>query len=163
MASMPSETTQSDRTLAFRVLGRPRPKGSARPIKTADGRVFMEAPANAIEWQNKVTQAALQRCETRGWKISETGAFALRVKYFFGRPKSHYGTGRNREVLKPSAPAYPISRAVGDIGKLTRAIEDALTGVVYRDDSQIVEEALAVLYAPPGAAESALILITEID
>jgi hypothetical protein len=41
------------------------------------------------------------------------------------RPKAHYGTGRNAEVLKDSAPAAPGVKP--DTGKLARAVEDALT------------------------------------
>lgn len=53
------------------------------------------------------------------------------------RPKSHYGTGRNERVLKDSAPAAPGSTP--DAGKLARAVEDALSKVIYTDDSLLVD------------------------
>jgi Holliday junction resolvase RusA-like endonuclease len=53
------------------------------------------------------------------------------------RPKAHYGTGRNAEVLKDRAPAAPGVKP--DTGKMARAVEDALTGMLYRDDSLLVD------------------------
>jgi hypothetical protein len=50
--------------------------------------------------------------------------------------KGHYGTGRNADVLKPTAPAFPI--APPDATKLWRGFEDALTGVLWHDDSRVV-------------------------
>jgi Holliday junction resolvase RusA-like endonuclease len=43
--------------------------------------------------------------------------------------------------------------------KLARAVEDALTGVVWRDDAEIVAEGLAKLYGTPERVE---ISITEV-
>lgn len=41
-------------------------------------------------------------------------------------------------VLVEGSPRYPCSRTAGDIDKLSRSILDALTGIVYEDDSQVV-------------------------
>ena len=48
--------------------------------------------------------------------------------------QAHY---RTNGELKPSAPQHCTGR-IGDLSKLIRAVEDALTGVVYDDDAQIV-------------------------
>lgn len=61
----------------------------------------------------------------------------LRCVFWRPRPKSHYGTGRNERVLKPGSPAAPGSKP--DAGKLARAVEDALTHVIYTDDGLIVD------------------------
>jgi Holliday junction resolvase RusA-like endonuclease len=52
------------------------------------------------------------------------------------RPKTDWGTGRNAGRLKPRAPAWPLKRP--DSTKLVRAVEDALTGILWSDDSVIV-------------------------
>lgn len=72
---------------------------------------------------------------------------ALRVEMIFYslRPKGHFGTGRNEGIVKDSAPAYPAKKP--DVLKLARAIEDALTGVVWRDDSLIVDEYIGKRFA----------------
>lgn len=65
------------------------------------------------------------------------------------RPKWHYGTGKNSTILKADAPAYPAVKP--DVLKLARGIEDALTQIVWVDDSLIVTELLTKRYDPtPG-------------
>jgi Holliday junction resolvase RusA-like endonuclease len=64
------------------------------------------------------------------------GLLVAGFTFFLKRPLGHYGTGRNARVLKHSAPAAPA--VVPDVGKLARAVEDALSGITYTDDSRIV-------------------------
>ena len=40
--------------------------------------------------------------------------------------------------------------------KLARAVEDAMSGVVYRDDAQVVTEVLRKRYGEPARAEVAI-------
>lgn len=54
--------------------------------------------------------------------------------------KGHYGTGKNSGLLKDSTPVFKDTAA--DLSKLWRAVEDSLTGLVYKDDSQVVQLAL---------------------
>jgi len=61
----------------------------------------------------------------------------LQLEFCFPRPKHHWRTGRYANLLKDSAPYYHTSKP--DLDKLARAVADALTGVVYRDDSQIAK------------------------
>lgn len=56
--------------------------------------------------------------------------------FYFPRPKSHYGTGKNADKIKPSAPIFHVTKPDGD--KLFRALGDALKGVLYNDDSQVM-------------------------
>lgn len=73
------------------------------------------------------------------------------------RPKSHYGTGRNSEVLKDSAPAMPGVKP--DTGKMARAVEDALTGVLYVDDALLVDTYHAKRYCHRWEPERVLITV----
>lgn len=54
---------------------------------------------------------------------------------FFERPKTHT-VGRKGLVLKDGAPEFP--GRVGDVDKIERALLDALTGVLWDDDDQVV-------------------------
>lgn len=63
------------------------------------------------------------------------GAVDVEVTFYRARPAGHFGTGRNSQFVKDSAPAYPTTRP--DVDKLSRAILDALTGIVYTDDARI--------------------------
>lgn len=67
----------------------------------------------------------------------------LSVWIYRQRPKNHYNS---RGEVKPDAPRYPDVRP--DTVKLVRAIEDALTGVLFDDDARIVEHHLFKHFGP---------------
>lgn len=69
--------------------------------------------------------------------------FELQIVCYMPRRSGHYRPGTTQ--LLNSAPLTPAVKP--DLGKLVRAIEDALTGVVYDDDSRIVREVLEKRYA----------------
>lgn len=112
------------------VPGVPVPAGSHRAFLIA-GRARI-APANKMQrsWQRVVSE-----CAAEAWQDREPilGSVFLDVVFHFSRPKSHYKTSG---YLKKSAPICCATRP--DLDKLLRAIGDALTGIVWRDDSQVV-------------------------
>jgi Holliday junction resolvase RusA-like endonuclease len=123
------------------------PKGKdGKPIERAGGGIIVntaDANKKAKPWQRDVAAAA---------SVQYDGPLLLgplRVELIFYRPrlKGHFGSGRNAEVLKDSAPAYPTSRP--DALKLARGVEDALTGIVWRDDAQIVDEMIGKRWGKP--------------
>jgi Holliday junction resolvase RusA-like endonuclease len=87
-----------------------------------------------------------------------TCAVDLSLKFWFQRPDSHYAMRRGQpRGLRRSAPVFRRKRP--DVLKLARAVEDALTGIVWRDDSQIVSERLWKGWFPgpyetPGLTET---------
>jgi len=62
---------------------------------------------------------------------------AITVKFYFGRPKSHYRTGKYAGELKPNAPTWHIKRP--DIDNLLKFIADSLNGVFWRDDTLVCQ------------------------
>ena len=58
------------------------------------------------------------------------------IEFRFCRPKGHYGTGKNAAILKSSAPKYHTVKP--DTTKLFRSTEDAMAGIIFRDDSQVM-------------------------
>lgn len=64
------------------------------------------------------------------------------------RPKSHFGTGRNADLLKPTAPRFPETKP--DISNVLKLVEDALKSRAFRDDSQIVGLTATKRYAVDG-------------
>jgi Holliday junction resolvase RusA-like endonuclease len=93
--------------------------------------------------------AALMEDETRrqGY-VRQDGdvGLAVEVTFFWPRPKNHYGTGRNERVLKASARPYKTTDP--DTTKLWRALEDALTGILWEDDNQVVSQLIREEYCP---------------
>lgn len=121
------------------VHGAGQPAGSKRHI--GQGRVI-DANPHARDWQWRVAQTAGQQLNRQ--RLLE-GPLRLSVRFYITRPKGHFGTGRNSGTVKPSAPPYPAKQP--DLTKLVRAVEDALTGLAWRDDAQIVQQTAAKLYA----------------
>jgi len=123
----------ADNSIRIEVQGVAQPAGSKRPFKRGDGSLGVrDANDNARVWKNQVADKAALAMYDRDMLC---GPLAMLVTFYVRRPRSHYGTGRNENVLKANAPYYPSTRP--DTLKLTRAVEDALTGIVYRDDAQI--------------------------
>ena len=133
----------------FVVYGDARPAGSKRAFKHPHtGKIVVtEMAKGAKPWRADVQAAALE--VFRGPLL--TGPLAVTFTIYRPRPAGHLGTGRNAGTVKDSAPAYPTTRP--DVLKLARALEDALQGIVYRDDSQIVDEFLHKRYGEPARAE----------
>jgi Holliday junction resolvase RusA-like endonuclease len=93
-------------------------------------------------WRQAVGAAALPLRPTvhlRGVAVE------VDVTFFLARPLNQQGTGRNAGIVKDSAPAAPV--VLPDVDKLARAALDALTGVAYEDDSQVVELRVRKRYA----------------
>ena len=129
--------------IAFFVPGVPRPGGSKNAFRNPHtGKIqVVESGKHTKEWRSNVRHFGY--CAYQDGEPLE-GPLRLSVLFTAVRPKCHYGSGRNADVLKDSAPAYPTTRP--DITKLLRAVEDALTGVLWLDDSQIVIQRAAKTY-----------------
>jgi len=140
--------------LSFVVLGRPQPAGSKRgiPIRRGGeltGRVAVVDDAkHSRSWKHDV--AVVARQAVGGAPVME-GPLELDVVFVVARPKGHYGTGRNLRQVGASAPALPTVKP--DVTKLLRAVEDALTGILWRDDAQVVDQRARKVYGWPERCE----------
>lgn len=126
----------------FVIMGQPRPAGSKRHI--GNGVVIDSSGEKGRNWRASIQ--AVAREQFTGELLR--GPLVVYMTFFAPRPKSHYGSGRNSGRLKDDAPQYPTGRP--DVLKLARAVEDALTGIVWADDGQIVDEILAKRYGEPA-------------
>jgi Holliday junction resolvase RusA-like endonuclease len=125
----------------FTVHGEPKGAGSKKAFRTPSGHMNVtESIKGSKAWQHQVAQVAAQAW---GGELLD-GPLVVHFDFYAPRPRAHFGTGRNAGTVKSSAPARPTTRP--DVLKLARAVEDALTGTVWRDDSQIVEERLSKHY-----------------
>jgi len=76
------------------------------------------------------------------------GPIRLDLIFVMKRPKKHYGTGRNADKLKSSAPKYHTIKP--DRDNLDKFVMDSLNGYLWRDDCQIVEGRIEKKYCDPG-------------
>lgn len=91
-----------------------------------------------------------------------TGPCSAIINYIFQRPKSHFGTGRNSEKLKPSAHPYPIKKREGDVDNLEKFVLDCGNGIIYDDDSQVVTVTHGKRYCELGEGPKTIIRIVEV-
>lgn len=135
--------------IIFTVNGLPATAGSKRafPFKRPDGSLGVNvSPDNkkAKPWMAAVAAEAREAYEGELLR----GPIELTVVFRLPRPQGHFGTGRNAGLVRDSAPRHPQVKP--DLLKMARAIEDALTGVIWKDDAQIVQEHLVKYYGEPA-------------
>ena len=143
--------TSQTEPIQFFVLGIPRPGGSKKGIYNARLKrvlIIKAGGQNEENWRQAVSAAALQ---AMGDRPPIACAVRCDITFVMPRPKGHYRTGKHADELRENAPTEHINRP--DRGKLLRSTEDAMTGIVWRDDSQVCDGRLQKLYGErPGAA-----------
>lgn len=60
---------------------------------------------------------------------------SLELVFYMARPKNHYRTGKNSDMLKDTAPEYHSGRP--DIDNLVKFVQDSLNAIYYKDDALI--------------------------
>ena len=135
-------------TIEFIVPGRPVPM--ARPRVTSRGTY---TPPRCRAYKEAV---ALCARSAMGGKDMLEGAVSVRVMFVFAVPTSwnkerrtEAACGRLAHVLKP------------DLDNMYKSITDAMIGIVYKDDSQIVEARIEKRYAG-RFAEGAYVSVREV-
>lgn len=126
--------------VSFTVYGKPEPAGSKKHV--GRGKIS-DANPRAQDYKNAVAAVAGSQYDASTDGLLE-GPLRLSVTVHVPRPKGHYG----KKGLLPSAPARPTTRP--DLTKLLRGIEDALTGVVWRDDAQVVSQHATKIFGEPA-------------
>ena len=141
-------------TLNFTVLGKPRPAGSKRAIPIKRGGVFTGKVAvkddstHGKPWRDSVAYAA-QEAMSEGDHELLTGPLGLGLTFYVARPASHYTKAQHK--ISRGAPRRPVTRP--DLTKYIRAVEDACTSIIWRDDAQIVTQVARKFYGSPERCE----------
>lgn len=136
-----------DDAIRITVYGTPQTAGSKRAYKRGNHINVVDDNPNSRAWKKQVAQYAGE--VMAGAKLLD-GPLELELRFYRSRPKGHLSKRTDVELV-PSAPAFPITRP--DTTKLIRAVEDALTGIVWRDDAQVVDQHAFKRYGAPERAE----------
>lgn len=144
------------RMITFFVHGLPKTAGSKRAFYKPGMRfpVIVDDCAKSKDWKHDVKMSALEHRPA----TLLTGPLRVELTFTLPRAKGHFGSGKNAAVLKPSAPMHHIIKP--DVLKMARAVEDALTGIIYADDSQICDERLLKWYGEQPGVEVRIYEIT---
>jgi crossover junction endodeoxyribonuclease RusA len=146
------------RTVSFFVPGTPATQGSKRAFipKGWTRAIIVEDCKRNKDWRGDVKSFALEATAGEVHDTDSRSAMVrLTIAFFMPRPKGHVG----RRGLLPSAPKRPTTKP--DCTKMLRSVEDALKGILWADDSQVVEQVISKHYAdetPPGAQVTVEIL-----
>jgi Holliday junction resolvase RusA-like endonuclease len=87
------------------------------------------------------------------------GPLRVDCYFYYGRPKSHYRTGRNAGILKDSAPLWKANGK--DRDNCDKFVLDALTGVFFRDDSQICDGRIIKQYSEIPRTEIYITILSD--
>ena len=142
----------------FTVFGKPQHGGSktAFPIRMKNGKmrcnVVDENEKEVRPWRNQIEMVA---AELMGDRPPFEGPLLLVATFYFERPKGHYGA----HGVKRSAPRYPTVRP--DTTKLLRPLEDALSGILWKDDALIVDQNAKKRYGDPPRVEVKMAVIVK--
>ena len=103
------------------------PRGKGRP-RFANGRTFTDAKTAGME--ELVRQVWLEAGRPR-----LEGPLALKLELHVARPKSHYRTNGELSALGVRT-LWPVRKP--DVDNALKLVADALNGLAYQDDVQIV-------------------------
>jgi crossover junction endodeoxyribonuclease RusA len=148
------------RELRFTVVGEPIPQGSTKSFvvrRKIDGRPMAVTTGDNPRtkgWRQTLANCAaleLQRAENRG--LFFTGSVELVVTFYLPRPKAL------RTARKAGEAFAHVKKP--DLDKLTRAAKDALTRVVWGDDSQVTDLLARKRYCAEGEHPRVEVLVRE--
>lgn len=133
--------------LHLTVYGTPMPAGSKKAFSGGGKAWVTDANPKSRPWKNQVAQVA---GEVMAGRPLLDGPLRATFIFYARRPNGHY-KGSGGLSAKGKRTPLPVTRP--DVLKLARGVEDALSGVVYRDDAQIVDETLLKRYGEPERVE----------
>ena len=125
--------------IEFTVYGIPEAQGSTRAfIPKGWGRPVVTSTNKKVKpWRQEIARTA---AEAPGMKcfLRKDGGVSVSLSFLLPRPES-------------LAKKYTVANKRPDIDKLVRAVLDALTGIAYEDDSQVVKLDVSKAYGlQPG-------------
>lgn len=140
-------------TIEFTVFGKPAPAGSKRGFLVKGRVIITDANKNAKPWKALVSDAAIGAMVNGRVHELLRGPLVLEATFYFPRPKGHFRVRRGEPTgeLREGVPLYPTGRP--DTTKLLRALEDACTGIVWKDDAQVVNQWVRKMYGEPARCE----------
>ncbi len=123
--------------MRFTVLGTPQPQGSIRVFMIGGKPRLTSANPLMHSWRQEVGMAALR--ERPADEIYAARHIPVRAEFSF--------------TIEPPKKKRLFPSVKPDIDKLCRAVNDALTGVLWVDDGQVVEMVARKIYGSPAKTE----------
>lgn len=128
-------------SISFKVYVNPVPQGSMKAFVIGGRARVTSANKNLKPYRQEVAGAATTEAEHQGFFAPKHVPVIVTYRFYIERPPS-IPKKRTRLVVKP------------DLDKLIRSTTDALTGILYADDAQIIGyDRTAKHYGSPARVE----------
>lgn len=148
--------------LSFFVSGTPSTQGSkvsfvSKHARRRDGKHFVVTKDDNRKLQNWRSSVA--------WHARQAGArvlagpLALELTFVMPRPKAHHVAGDYARPVRQGMPVWVDKKP--DSVKLARAVEDALSGVCWNDDAQVVRHVIVKRYREHGEVCGVLVSVSK--
>jgi Holliday junction resolvase RusA-like endonuclease len=126
--------------ITFTVLGKAEPQGSIKEF-VVNGRARLTSDNTKMKpWRQAVGFIALEARPTSCIWAGKHVPVAVDYHFYFARPTS-----------APKSRIYPVTKP--DWDKIARSCSDAMTGIIYLDDAQIVDGHVRKEYGWPERTE----------
>jgi crossover junction endodeoxyribonuclease RusA len=136
-------------SMSFFVPGTPRPQGSKRHV--GNGRMI-ESSKYVKGWRDWIELKTYDAIKAQGWrKVEKPNGIRVQLVFRMPRPKAMKQHEQRLHLARP------------DVDKLSRAVFDAMSDLVYSDDSQVVCLTANKVYAPHGEEPGVHIHIQEVE
>lgn len=120
----------------FMVIGAPKGKERPRAAKIRD-RTIIYTPKKTRDYEREIARAYQMECSSMF-----SGAVAIEIYAYYEIPKS---ASRKRVLDMVSDRERPTKKPDGD--NIAKAVCDALNGIAYKDDSQVVDLTVRKYYS----------------
>lgn len=127
-------------SFVFTVIGEPQTQGSTRAFipKGWTRPIITNTNKKTKPWRQEISQTAICEMQTYGFPPLMNGeAVQVDTDFYFEKPKS-----KSKKCI------HKVTKPDGD--KCVRAVWDALTGIAFKDDSQIVRWSGTKRYGSPS-------------
>jgi Holliday junction resolvase RusA-like endonuclease len=144
--------------IVFTVYGKQEPAGSKSAYVRGGHANVVDANKKAKPWKKLVRDTA--ELAMRG-RLLYRGPLEVTFKFYRALNKGDVLADGVSLSASRRHDWYPATKP--DLLKLARAIEDAMTGIIYLDDAQIVDEHLRKRFVTPGdmgGAERERVVVT---
>lgn len=119
--------------ICFTVPGKPQGKARARTFYNPKTKGMSSmTPEKTVLYENLISTCYLQ--EAGEERFSDDAYLKVRIQAFYEIPKS---STKTKKAAMASGEILPDKKP--DIDNIAKAVLDALNGVAYRDDTQVVE------------------------
>lgn len=143
------------KTVSFMVPGEPvakgRPRFSVRKSKDGGAYVSVRTPDKTVIYENQVKLE--YRDQTGGFKFPDDAMLEIEIEAYFSIPKS---ASKKKRAAMLTGDIRPTKRP--DADNVLKCM-DALNGIAFQDDSQIVRAVVDKFY---DAAPRLIVTITEL-